>query len=123
MSISLAKSHRWRRVVLLLVLGLAVRVSGLGLHSLSHEPGAGYLGMPVSGAAKHAEDRAHLEAGEILVYVGCPACLLLQSSGDLSRPATAPSSGPTARNPAPEAMQGFGQSFSTLHDSRAPPIA
>ena len=110
-------------MVLLLALGLAVRVSGLGLHSLDHEPGTGFLGLPVFGAAKHAEDLAHLEAGEVLVYVGCPACRLSQSSEYLPRPAVAPSSSPRAENLTVDSMAGFGESLSSLYDSRAPPVA
>lgn len=110
-------------MVLLLALALAVRVSGLGLHSLDHEPGTGFLELPVFGVAKHAEDAAHLEAGEVVVYVGCPACLLLQSNGDLPWSAVAPSSIPGAGNPAPESFAGFGGSSSSLHDPRAPPVA
>ena len=110
-------------MVLLLALALAVRVSGLGLHSLDHEPGIGILELPVFGAAKHAADTAHLEAGEVVVYVGCPACLLLHSNGDLPWSAVAPSNTPGARNPAPESFAGFGESPSSLHDSRAPPVA
>ena len=81
-------------MALLLALGLVVRVSGAGLHTLSHDPGTGFLKLPVFGAAKHAEDTPHLEAGEVVVYVGCPACLLLQSNGDLPWSAVAPSSLP-----------------------------
>ena len=109
--------------MLLLALGLAVRVSGLGLHSLGHEPGAGFLESPVFSAAKHAEDRAHLEAGEVLVYVGCLACLLLQISEDLPWPAVAPSSIPRAQNPTAESIADSGDGISSLHHSRAPPIA
>jgi hypothetical protein len=110
-------------VVLLLILGIAVRVSGLGLHSLNHKPGVGLLELPVFDAAKHAEDTAHLEAGEVLVYVGCPACLLLHSSEDLPWLAVAPSSIPRAQNLTAESIAGSGECPSSLHHSRAPPFA
>lgn len=118
-----ARSYRWRRVVLLLTLGLALRVSGLGLHSLDREPGLGFFELPVFGAAKHAEDTTHLEAGEVLIYVGCPACLLLQSSEDLPWPAVASSSIPRAQNLTAESVACSADCPSSLHHSRAPPFA
>ena len=118
-----ASSYLWRRVVLLFILGIAVRVSGLGLHSLDHEPGVGLLELPVFEAAKHAEDTAHLEAGEVLIYVGCPACLLLQNSEDLPWPAVAPSSVPRAQNLTAESVAGSAGCLASLHHSRAPPFA